>query len=148
MEIRLLQSGDEGLAEQACRLYTPSAVNPGAFLNAPNTTMLIAADDNRVVGFAYGHELVHPDGERTMSLYSLGVAESHRRQGVGRQLVELFIEDARERNCTEVWVLTSDDNAAGSATYTSAGGAREPIGQMMYTWRLAAGRHSGDRPTR
>ena len=133
---------DEQFAEQACRLYTTGPVKPAAFLNAPNATILIAADDNRVVGYAYGHELVHPDGERTMLLYSLEVAESHRRQGVGKQLVDGFIEHSRDRGCTEVWVLTDDDKPAGLATYASAGGTREPVDQVMYTWQLAVGGHS------
>jgi ribosomal protein S18 acetylase RimI-like enzyme len=142
MEIRLLRPGDERLAEQACHLYTTGNVEPAAFLNAPSTALFIAADDTRVVGCVYGHELVHPDGERTMLLYSLDVAEANRRRGIGKQLVDAFIQHARERGRTEVWVLTEDDNSAALATYAAARGTRDPDDPVMFTWRLAEGRHS------
>lgn len=96
-----------------------------------------------MAGWVYGHELLHPDGERTMLLYALDVAERARGAGHGRGLVEGFVALARERGCTEVWVLTDDDNPAGLATYASAGGKRDPVVQVMFTWRLAPGRHSG-----
>ena len=35
-----------------------------------------------------------------------------------------------------------DDNPAGLATYESAGGTRDPGDPVMFTWRLAEGRHS------
>nr|WP_239149002.1 GNAT family N-acetyltransferase [Streptomyces sp. SID12501] len=38
------------------------------------------------VGFASGVETVHPDKGAEMLLYELGVAESHRRRGIGRAL--------------------------------------------------------------
>ena len=95
-----------------------------------------------VVGWVYGHELIHPDGECTMLLYALDVLEGHRGQGLGTSLVAAFVEHARQRGCTEVWVLTDHDNAAGLATYASAGGQSDGGGQVMFSWRLAPGRHS------
>jgi GNAT superfamily N-acetyltransferase len=142
MEIRLLGPGDERLAGQACRLYTAEAGEPAAFLNTSNAALLVAADGDDVVGCVYGHELVHPDSERTMLLYSLDVLESHRGRGVGKQLVSTFVEHARDRGCTEVWVLTADDNRAALATYASAGGRRDPVNPVMFTWRLAEGLHA------
>jgi ribosomal protein S18 acetylase RimI-like enzyme len=142
VEIRLLGVGDERLAEEACGLYTTGAVEPAAFLDAPGTALFAAVDGDDVVGCAYGHELVHPDGERTMLLYSLDVAEPSRRRGIGRQLVDAFTAHARDRGCTEVWVLTEHENAAALATYAAAGGTRDPDDSVMFTWRLAPGRHS------
>ena len=112
------------------------------FLDRPETCLFIAEEGSDTVGWVYGHELVHPDGERTMLLYALDVAERHRLKGYGRALVTTFIEDARNRGCTEVWVLTDPDNDAGLATYGSAGGVSDGRGQVMFTWRLAEGRHS------
>ncbi len=65
---------------------------------------------------ATGHELIHPDGERTMLLYALDVATTHQGRGHG--------------------------NDAALATYTSAGGVAEGSGTVMFTWRLAPGNHS------
>lgn len=103
----------------------------------------MALADDTPAGFVYGHELVHPDGERTMLLYALDVDEAFRRQGHGRALVEAFVAHARDRGCTEVWVLTDDANAPALATYAAAGGRRDPEESVMFTWPLAPGRASG-----
>ena len=42
----------------------------------------------------YGHELVHADGERTMLLYILDVAEQQRGRGYGSALVRAFVPEA------------------------------------------------------
>lgn len=143
MTVRRLQQGEESIAAEACRLFgLRGDLDPGAFLRRPETTLLVAEDDGALAGWSYGHELVHPDGERTMLLYALDVAETRQGRGLGRALVTAFVDDAKARGCTEVWVLTEHDNDAGLAAYTSAGGVPDGGGQVMFTWRLASGNHS------
>lgn len=143
MAVRRLEPGDEAVAEAACRLFgAVGDIDAGEFLRRDEAHLFVAEDDLGVAGWVYGHELIHPDGERTMLLYALDVAERARRAGRGRALVSAFVDHARMRGCTEVWVLTDDGNVGGRATYAAAGGARDSVDQVMYTWRLAAGRHS------
>ena len=71
-----------------------------------------------------------------MLLYALEVAEPRRRRGIGKALVTAFLDHARARGCTEVWVLTDAGNPAGVATYRAAGGQRDPAGQVMFTWTI------------
>lgn len=143
MGVRQLRAGDEHLAAHACRLFGANDdLDPAAFLSRAETALLIAEDEVGVAGWVYGHELVHPDGEKTMMLYALDVAERARRQGVGKALVTAFVDQARSRECTELWVLTDDGNSAGIATYGAAGGRRDSVPQVMFSWKLAEGRHS------
>jgi ribosomal protein S18 acetylase RimI-like enzyme len=143
MTVRALSSGDEVAAHQACRLFgLEGDLDASVFLTRQEALLLVAEEDAAIVGWVYGHELVHPDGERTMLLYALDVAEEARRHGHGSALVTAFVEHARERGCTEVWVLTDDGNAAGLATYAAAGGSRDSVPQVLFTWKLADGRHS------
>lgn len=131
--------GDEALADRACRVFeTAGDLDSHAFLRRPEATLVVAQEEDAddVVGWVYGQELVHPNGELTMLLYALDVAEHAQRRGHGKALVTAFVEDARARGCTEVWVLTDDDNTAGCATYASAGGVREPGEQVMFVWTL------------
>ncbi len=100
---------------------------------------MLADDATGVAGWAYGHELIHPDGEQTMLLYALDVAERARRRGVGTALVEAFVDHARARGCTEVWVLTEEANPAAIATYHSAGGTRDEVPAVMFTWKPTDG---------
>jgi ribosomal protein S18 acetylase RimI-like enzyme len=143
VEVRLLGPGDELLAEQASRRFGATGdLDSSVFLRRPETALLVAEDEDGVTGWVYGHELVHPDGEQTMLLYSLDVAERARGQGCGKALVAAFVDHARGRGCTEVWVLTDDANPAALGTYRSAGGHRDSENPVMFSWRLAEGRHS------
>lgn len=144
MTVRRLGPEDRATAEEACRLFEDGGpLDVDRFLNRPETHLFVAEDDAGVCGWLYGHELVHPDGESTMLLYALDVVESAQRRGHGRDLVTAFTDRARAIGCTEVWVLTDDDNAAALATYASAAGVREPDQSVMFVWTLAHGRHSG-----
>lgn len=143
MSVRALGSGDEEAADRACRLFGLGGdLDASVFLARREALLLVAEDDSAIVGWVYGHELIHPDGETTMLLYALDVAEGARGHGHGSGLVTAFVDHARERGCTEVWVLTDDGNPAGLATYAAAGGRRDSVPQVMFTWKLADGRHS------
>lgn len=108
---------------------------PDDFLGDPNAFAVASlTEDGERAGLAYGHVLAHPDGRRTALLYSLDVEEAHRRRGHGRAAVLAFIDEARRRGCSEVWVLTDDGNGPALATYTSAGGLREQTTQVLFTW--------------
>ena len=143
MEIRRLGPGDEAVAEAACRVFGDvGPLNAGRFLASARHILLVAEEGEEVIGWVYGHELIHPDGEATTLLYALDVVERARRRGAGAALVAAFVHEARLADCTEVWVLTDDSNPAALATYRSAGGVRDAVPQVMFSWRLAERRHS------
>lgn len=142
--MRRLGPGDEVIADAACRLFADDGppLDVARFLNRAEAHLFVAEDEGGVCGWVYGHELVHPDGESTMLLYALDVDESARRRGHARDLTTAFVDHARSIGCTEVWVLTEDDNEAALVTYASAGGVRESDQSVMFVWKLAEGRHS------
>ena len=80
----------------------------------------VAEEDGRVVGELLCHLLRLPSGTgRELLLYSIGVRESHRRQGVGRALVEVMLRWMRDEGIPEVWVLA--DNPGAEAFYAACG---------------------------
>ena len=145
--VRRLGVGDEALAEAAVLLFAEEAsslpIDVEAFLRRDEALLFVSLVGADVTGWVYGHELVHPDGERTMLLYALDVDDRWHRRGHGRALVSAFVDAARAGGCTEVWVLTDDGNPAALATYASAGGVRESQDSVMFTWPLAPGREAG-----
>lgn len=137
MEIMQLGPQDERAASDALQLFGNKAdLVASTFLSHPEAALLVAMDEDDVIGWVYGHELIHPGGERTMLLYALDVVERARRQGVGTELVRAFVDHAQDRRCTEVWVLTEADNDAAIATYRRAAGTKEPEGSVMFSWQL------------
>jgi ribosomal protein S18 acetylase RimI-like enzyme len=140
--VRRLGRSDDSVAKAACARFEWPDADPEPFLARPEASLFVAEDeDGSVLGWVNGHEHNHPNGERTMLLYALDVVEGARRRGHGRRLVTAFVGDASRRGCTEVWVLTDDQNPAGPRTYASAGGTREPVDQVMFVWPLAGADH-------
>jgi aminoglycoside 6'-N-acetyltransferase I len=98
--------------------------------------LVVARSDGVVVGMASAVHYVHPDKPPQLWINEVAVAATHRRQSVGRQLVERLVELATELECTEVWVLTDADNVAANQLYASAGADVPPAQSVMYTIQI------------
>ena len=89
-EVRLFQPRDlEGVISLCVAEGWPSLAEDPAralrALTAPGVTTVVAADGGRVAGFA---QLVS-DGEIQAHLSLIAVADSHRRQGLAREMLRL-----------------------------------------------------------
>jgi ribosomal protein S18 acetylase RimI-like enzyme len=133
MRIERLGTGDDAKVAQASALFDGPARADATrrFLAGRGHHLLIAYVGDAPVGFVTGVELTHPDKGTEMFLYELGVAEAHRRRGIGKALVAALVRLAREAGCYGMWVLTDQDNHAALATYQAAGAAREPHTVML-----------------
>lgn len=112
----------------------PTADLTRVFLAKPGNHLVLALVDGSPVGFVSGIEITHPDKEPEMLLYELGVDESHRREGHGKELVLGLAVVAQERSCRGMWVPVDPDNRAAIATYRSAG-AEEELSLIM-SWNF------------
>jgi ribosomal protein S18 acetylase RimI-like enzyme len=133
-----LAAGDDGVVLAGAELFdaAPTGSWTARFLSSEGHHLLVALDDDDTpVGFVSGVETTHPDKGTEMFLYELSVGADHRRQGVGRALVDALVELARERGCYGMWVATEPDNAAALATYRAAGAAvPEPCVTLAWTF--------------
>jgi ribosomal protein S18 acetylase RimI-like enzyme len=116
--------------------HSPDAKATARFLSESGHHLLIAYDGELPIGFVSGIETVHPDKGAEMFLYELGVAEPHRRRGVGRSLVERLAKIARDLGCYGMWVATDDANPAALATYEGTGAKRDDKPAVILTWRF------------
>lgn len=106
------------------------------FLDArafPRDILMIADLDGRIVGFASGTVLFHPDKAPQLFVQEVGVNEEARRQGIARALVLAVRAEGRKQGCTTSWVLTEPDNAAARALYIGTGGV-ETTEVVMIEW--------------
>jgi GNAT superfamily N-acetyltransferase len=85
-----LGAGDASEVMAAGELFDhpPKSDATARFLAEPGHHLLVAYEDAVPIGFISGVETIHPDKGTEIFLYEMGVAESHRRRGVGRALVE------------------------------------------------------------
>jgi ribosomal protein S18 acetylase RimI-like enzyme len=118
-----------------------NALATAGFLGAPGAPdprniLVLAEMDGRIVGFASGTVLDHPDKPRNLFVQELGVNEEAQRRGIARALMAALRTEGRARGCSATWVLTEDDNHAARATYAATGG-EETTGVVMYEWTEA-----------
>jgi ribosomal protein S18 acetylase RimI-like enzyme len=99
----------------------------------PRNILVLAEMDGRLVGFASGTVLDHPDKPRNLFVQELGVNEEAQRRGIAQALLAVLRAEGRARGCEATWVLTEDDNMPARATYAAAGGS-ETTGVVMYEW--------------
>jgi GNAT superfamily N-acetyltransferase len=114
------------------------AVATAQFLGTPGEAesrniLVLAEMDGRIVGFASGTVLDHPDKARNLFVQELGVNEEAQRRGIARALLAALRAEGRVRGCRVSWVLTEDGNTAARSTYASTGG-KETTGVVMYEW--------------
>jgi ribosomal-protein-alanine N-acetyltransferase len=83
----------------------------------PQTRWYVVAEDERgITGYA-GLRAVGPDAD----VQTLAVAARAQGRGVGGGLLDALLAQARERDCTQVFLEVRADNAAALALYTARG---------------------------
>ncbi|MDJ0768516.1 MAG: GNAT family N-acetyltransferase [Ilumatobacter sp.] len=113
---------------------------PDRFLADPNTLVLgafdVASGVPLPVGWAWAVGIRQPNGWSMAYLHQLDVVASHRRRGIGRQLVEHAMAVARQRGHDRFWLSTGGHNEVANAMYASLGGERKELGDVNYWWQL------------
>ena len=109
-----------------------------AFIEQPSNAMFIAVDDGVVVGMASGFVYGHPDKPLQMFINEVGVSEDYRRKGIGRQLVQALLNEAKSRGCTDAWLGTELMNESGNACFSSVPNVEPAEAFYLYEWDLTA----------
>ncbi|MCU1368660.1 MAG: acetyltransferase, family [Ilumatobacteraceae bacterium] len=91
----------------------------------PNAVLLVATDDDVVVGFGVGDAT-------TGYIDSLHVLPAHRSGGTGRQLLGALASELSARGCTEIALHVVSGNAGAQRFYERLGG--ELIGTAPADW--------------
>ena len=149
LTIRLLRPEDADVLRRVADDVFDHAVDAEwtrAFLGDARHHLIVALDDGVVVGIASALDYVHPDKAPQLWINEVGVAPSHQRRGIGRQLLDAMLELGRTLGCTEAWLGTEETNVPARRLYEGAGGTAEPF--VLYSFELgdtvAGGSAAGD----
>jgi aminoglycoside 6'-N-acetyltransferase I len=140
LDIRHLGPEDEHVLRQVAAGVFDHDVDPALaaeFLGDSRHHLVVAIEDGTVVGFASGVHYVHPDKPAELWINEVGVAPSHQRRGLGKQLLRVIFARGRALGCREAWVLTSPANGPAVRLYESVGGVDMADPPVMFTFRLA-----------
>lgn len=87
--------------------------------------------------FVSAVEYVHPDKPAPeLWINEVGVASTHRGRGVGKATLQAVLNLARERGCSEAWVLTGRANIPAMRLYGGCGGVEAAEDSVMFTFPL------------
>ncbi len=96
------------------------------FLEDPRHHMILAYDDNKIVGMASAINYVHPDKDPALFINEVSVIDEFQNQGIGRTMVRKLCEFGKEIGCEEAWVATENSNSGARKAYQAAGGKEDP----------------------
>ena len=139
IEVRVLGPGGETVLQNIAPDVFDNPVDchlDAEFLRDRRHHLAVALDKDVVVGFASGVTYVHPDKPVELWINEVAVAPSHRDQGVGKRILDIFLEFGRAAGCHEAWVLTDRSNTAAMKLYESVGGTEVPGDTVMYSFAL------------
>jgi ribosomal protein S18 acetylase RimI-like enzyme len=103
------------------------------FLEMPSAKCIVATDGDEIPGFVITEEAA-PLGH----VLTLDVAQSHRRRGLGTQLLQRSETELLERGVTEMVLETGVENAAGVAFWQRHGYRTVGTLKKYYLGRLDA----------
>lgn len=106
------------------------------FVSDPATIAIVARDREKIAGWAWGYRLLRADGDSMLLLYEIEVVESERRKGVGRALLDAFLDIGRREGHGKMWLLTDVANEEARALYEAAGGGRSKMVHDLYSWQF------------
>lgn len=97
-----------------------SPANMRSELESPHAYYLVAErlDDASIVGYA---GLLAPQGGSDGDIQTIAVAESDRRGGLGRTLIQALVAEARKRGATQVFLEVRADNGGAQHLYETLG---------------------------
>lgn len=141
LSIRLLGKADVAVLSRVASDVFDDDVDPVRSLEClqdPRHHLAVAIDDDIVVGFASAVHYVHPDKPPELWINEVGVAPTHRRRGIGQQVLRALFGRGRELGCREAWVLTDRSNDAAMRLYGSLAEAQAATDHVMFTFMLDA----------
>lgn len=137
VKLKRMQPGDEAEFGAIAPEVFDEPIHPerlDAYLLEPGHLMILAIEDEVVVGQCAAVIHRHPDKPSELYVDEVGTAATHRRLGIATRLVEAMFGWGRELGCREAWLGTELDNVEANGLYRKAGGKGEAI--MYYEFEL------------
>jgi ribosomal protein S18 acetylase RimI-like enzyme len=123
-----------GLLTRALRVFTGHDGDAGRFLTAEGALAFLAASDDVIEGWCWGYHIVRPDASSMAYLHELDVVEACRRRGIGRQLVQAFMEAASSLVASKMFLNAGLNNLGARKLYEDLGGRLAEQGEVVSYW--------------
>ncbi|GEO09257.1 GNAT family N-acetyltransferase [Segetibacter aerophilus] len=116
----------------------PTPKHLRTLLDDNRSYLLAATNENSVLGYALAYRFPSLYSSNYLAyLYDIEVAETYRRRGIGRLLIEKMLEHLRLDNVTELWLGTGVDNPEGQGLFSATGAIKSEEVFNDYTYYLS-----------
>jgi len=136
--VRKLDPGEAATAAALIQSFHSRAVSEAHLSNLLSDSanvLLVAELAAQVVGFAYAHWLDRLARERQhLFLYEIEVDSRHQRKGIGRELMNAILVEARSKQA-DVFVFTNHSNARAVSFYESMGGVAKNGDDLLFVYQ-------------
>ncbi len=135
MEIRVLDMDDLDLllkVEPGLFDRPVDADQSRAFLREPRHYLVAAVEGGRILAFASGTVLLHPDKPPSLFVNEVGTREEHQRRGLATAVMRRLFDHARAQGCKGIWLGTEPGNLPARAFYRALGGQEQDF--TGYAW--------------
>jgi len=95
------------------------------FLHQENAVGFVAAESEKIVGFAFGYRMMKPDGRCAFYLHAIDMMDGYKNHGYGTGLMCYITEYVKKMGCSKMFLLTEAENHAACACYKKVGGVRK-----------------------
>lgn len=138
MKVKRLQPGEEDLVADVMQTFfleNNHGEYTASFLRNPLNYLLVAVWDGIFVGVLIGYELQRPETPHPkFFVYEMEVLEAQRGRGIGKALINHFKEICKERNGSEIFLMTNRSNIAAMRLYMSTGGVQEGEDNVLFVY--------------
>jgi len=120
LSVRRMQPDDEALFQRVAPEVFDEPILASRlhdYLRTPGHLMVLAFEDDLIVGQCAGVLHRHPDKPTELYIDEVGTASTHRRMGIASLMLNELFAWAREVGCAEAWLGTEADNEPAKALY-------------------------------
>jgi aminoglycoside 6'-N-acetyltransferase I len=135
--LKRMAAGDEAVFGRIAPDVFDEPIDPErmrAYLRTPGHLMILALEEDIVVGQCAAVVHRHPDKATELYVDEVGTASTHLRQGIARRMMDEMFAWGRELGCKEAWLGTELDNDAAIGLYRSIEGDENRM--MYYEFKL------------
>ena len=104
------------------------------FYNDKNVIGFIAKAENKIVGFVYGYDIIHPNGKHAYFIYSIGMLPDYQDKGYGTKLLGFIKDYISSNGFFEMFVLTDKGNPRACHVYEKLGGKNDFEDEICYVY--------------
>lgn len=108
---------------EALELWQIDEESARLFLSNPTNYFFACIEDDKIIGYACGHELNRLDNLGNMLyIHGVGVHAEYRRQGIGKQLITALKQLCTSNCISKIFLYAHKTNIAACSLYDSTDG--------------------------